>query len=745
MCGEPIEAVKVGLDKLLSSLRRDPYALESVYLSLIVFNKNANVLVPITELSEFCCPEIILSNSPKRNIGLGFQLLLARYKKEVRRTTTEEKGDWLPIVVLMTGGEPSDLERFKNILPQFKEYPFAKKIVCVTGLKSKTTILRNLTCDIFVLDIMDSHAFSRFWKWVSTVAGAQSRSLGQLHEELPPPPPELNPFYSNSDTNVIESVTVKKSIPVLPPILPPPIPNIDIFKAIQQSDLVTVKQLLQIDPNLVRARNFDYTPLHYAIINFNVEIIKYLIEHGADVNAETSDDFTPPLHLAIEYNFNVKIIKYLVEQGANINAETNNGYTPLHWAACNNSNVEVLQYLISQGVNVNAENYHGKTPLDVADTEEKKQILINAGAKTVTKYSPPSKPNIDIFEAIRQGDLITVKKLLQKDGKLIFARNNLGDMSLHYAAKFNSNVDILKYLISQGSNVNAKNNHGKTPLDVANTEEKKQILINAGAKIATKYSPPSKPNIDIFDAIKQSDLITVKQLLQKDGKLIFVRDYLGDTLLHYAVMFNSNVDILKYLISQRADVNAKNNESETPLHWAAAYNSNVDILKYLISQGADINTKNNESEMPLHRAAAYNSNVGILKYLILQGADVNAKNNESETPLHRAAMFNSNIEILNYLISQRADVNAKDINGKTPLDVANTEKKKQILAKQVLQNQNTSNTSCVVTIIFLVGVFLGIYCGWEYGGWGVILGTFLGGFIGLIIGGLILNVLEKNK
>ncbi|MDR1480018.1 MAG: VWA domain-containing protein [Planctomycetaceae bacterium] len=127
MRGEPIEAVKVGLDKLLSSLRRDPFALESVYLSLITFDQKAEVLVPITELSEFHCPEITLPDTVKRHTGLGFQLLLKQYEKEIKRTTSEEKGDWFPIFVLMTSGEPSDTDCFTNIIPPIQRLSFCEK------------------------------------------------------------------------------------------------------------------------------------------------------------------------------------------------------------------------------------------------------------------------------------------------------------------------------------------------------------------------------------------------------------------------------------------------------------------------------------------------------------------------------------------------------------------------------------------------------------------------------------------
>jgi hypothetical protein len=88
------------------------------------------------------------------------------------------------------------------------------------------------------------------------------------------------------------------------------------------------------------------------------------------------------------------------------------------------------------------------------------------------------KPNIDIFESIKRGDLAIVKQWLQIDPDLIRAKNSCGETPLHFAAEFNSDAEILQYLITQEADVNAKGNNGLKPLDVTNTEEKKQIFRN---------------------------------------------------------------------------------------------------------------------------------------------------------------------------------------------------------------------------------------------------------------------------
>ena len=144
------------------------------------------------------------------------------------------------------------------------------------------------------------------------------------------------------------------------------------------------------------------------------------------------------------------------------------------------------------------------------------------------------------------------------------------------------------------------------------------------------------------------------------------------------------VEDVKYFIEEQGiEVNAKNDVEflgdaknleygNTPLHEAALENTNIDVLKYLISQGADIYAKNADGYTPLHDAAVSNRNAGVAKYLITEGADIHAKSNIGWTPLH-SATFGGNIEVVKLLVDSGAIVDAKDNDGNTPLDLAKRE------------------------------------------------------------------------
>lgn len=106
MTGEPIESVKNGLQTLVTALRQDPYALETAFLSVITFASSAKQVIPLTELTAFQPP--VLSASGGTSMGAALNLLAERIDNEVAKTTADAKGDWKPIVFIMTDGAPTD-------------------------------------------------------------------------------------------------------------------------------------------------------------------------------------------------------------------------------------------------------------------------------------------------------------------------------------------------------------------------------------------------------------------------------------------------------------------------------------------------------------------------------------------------------------------------------------------------------------------------------------------------------------
>ena len=69
MKGEPIESVKVGLSDMIATLRQDPYALETVCISIITFDREVNQILPLTELADLQIPYIITPDSGPTFLG----------------------------------------------------------------------------------------------------------------------------------------------------------------------------------------------------------------------------------------------------------------------------------------------------------------------------------------------------------------------------------------------------------------------------------------------------------------------------------------------------------------------------------------------------------------------------------------------------------------------------------------------------------------------------------------------------
>jgi uncharacterized protein YegL len=193
MRGEPIESVKVGLESMIASLRQDPFALESVHISIITFDREVKQILPLTELENLQLPQIDTPESGPTHLGEALEVLCKKVDSEVQLSTPEKKGDWMPLLFIMTDGKPSDLQKYNQMIPEVKKRHFGSIIACAAGAKADTKSLLALTDQVYSLDTTDSNTFKQFFKWVSASVSIGNRSIGAADEMvLPPPPPEVH-------------------------------------------------------------------------------------------------------------------------------------------------------------------------------------------------------------------------------------------------------------------------------------------------------------------------------------------------------------------------------------------------------------------------------------------------------------------------------------------------------------------------------------------------------------------------
>jgi len=211
-----------------------------------------------------------------------------------------------------------------------------------------------------------------------------------------------------------------------------------LFNACKSRNEFAVKFLLEHGADLNKEDSFGETPLFVACRNGDESIVKCLVEHGADINKEKNDGKTP-LFNACESG-NEAIIKYLVEHGADINKESYYGFTPI-LIACENGNELIVKYLVEHGADVNKEKINGKTPL---------------------------------FNACYGGNEAIVKYLVEH-GANINKEDHYGKTPLFNPCK-NGNKSIVKYLVECGADINHKNKVGATPLSYACLGRKKTIV-----------------------------------------------------------------------------------------------------------------------------------------------------------------------------------------------------------------------------------------------------------------------------
>lgn len=479
----------------------------------------------------------------------------------------------------------------------------------------------------------------------------------------------------------------------------------------------------------VRGKNGE-TPLHKAVLGGNLDVVRLLLESGADANISDDTGRTPAL-LPVSGSDRYEIFRVLLEHGASFSLTDKNGNGIFHVASESGYEKKLLEFFLQSNIPVDKKNNKGVTPLSIAvERKNPEHILFytkngadinsydNAHSSPLTKALSDdscemtkllvTKASVGLRDehknslleiAVMQKASLESISYLVSLGSDLNAQNDNGDTALFFAALQNRK-DVGELLLSHGADIFAPNKQNNSPLRVAFTKGEEVLgwLINAkninscdknqntplhfeaawkndfavsyllekGAKVGLKNAFGETP---LFSAVKSDSVSTMELLL--DGGSDFKSKKGGfdnqmNTLLHTATIWNA-MRAAQKIISLGIDVNAPNGLGMTALCYACAAD-NIKMVRFLIENGADVNISDSDG-LTLLMKAVRDGNKSLVSLLIESGADVSAQDSQKKTSYHYAAHFSSP-EIIELLLNGGANPLAKDDSGESPFSIS---------------------------------------------------------------------------
>ncbi len=396
--------------------------------------------------------------------------------------------------------------------------------------------------------------------------------------------------------------------------------------------------------------------------------VRFFIENGYDPK-HLRDGMTRRLHLSVNIN-EVEIVGYLIEHGASINMLDECGRTPLD-IALNWNRTEIITLLKRHGALRSEElrNQNTKT----------KNLLHNTSTTTPVNLSAKITSAI---ESTRSDAKASCKQIFTSPASLqTLAANVVFTKPIMWDILSNDLVEKLHMLL-QIKMLPERHTYRDLLLD----EIRKYPVLVEVLLLHSDYAMKKNftPALLFGKLIHWCPSLQLLEILVRHGIDITYHDRLGRTALHDAAL-TGNLKVAQLLLDHGAQVNAidlvpSTHAENTPLDDAFyKFNESHDIVRLLRSRGAlrfsEIE-KQKQKERAERRArenhliaCAAVGDIATVKILLEQGVDINAYNDRGETALYLAAR-NSYLNMVVFLLNKGANINAQNMNGNTALMLA---------------------------------------------------------------------------
>ncbi len=326
-----------------------------------------------------------------------------------------------------------------------------------------------------------------------------------------------------------------------------------------------------------------------------------------------------------------KAIYNAVNKGLDPNTKSENGFTLLHHAS-HFSDPKLITFLIKKGAKTDASDKRNDTPFSIAASYGSAPMMkafLDAGADPNLKLSGNFYDKTIFHYMITKMlrlDEQTIEMFLIKGSK-IEEKDKYGNTVLISAADFEYNRSpIAMYLVKKGALINAQNIHGVTPLMVATriqNVELSKFLIQSGADVNLKDRNGNNALFNLINAGNFDDYkIEIANYLVDAKTNLNNQNNDGYTILHEAMNAKKH-QLLKLFIEKGADTSLKNKKNKTALAQAII-NSNMDAVKMLLAYEKNINQLDEYGSTMLH-SAILNDRFDLMKLLLDAGADKKTK------------------------------------------------------------------------------------------------------------------------